>query len=256
MTKNIRQTIKVNYLQPAFLRCAGLLAITGSTMSAVIKLSGIYLTKEPLPLKKPLTEMDFSKLTSYKVVAKNQIDNPDVLETLGTEDYIQWNLEDTTVSPDSDVRFCSLFITYYGLPDKVPHVPEECYTGGGFRRTTSEEVALKVNKNGSQQPISARYVVFAVTESNAWLGETTFPILYTFSVNSEYAGGRADTRLILNKNLFGKFSYFSKVEWKFYNNKFGRMIYPNKQTVLAASEKLLAAILPILEKEHWPSRLW
>jgi hypothetical protein len=34
------------------------------------------------------------------------------------------------------------------------------------------------------------------------------------------------------------------------------MIYPNKQTVLAASEKLLAAILPILEKEHWPSRLW
>jgi hypothetical protein len=151
------------------------------------------------------------------------------------------------------VRFCTLFITYYGLPDKVPHVPEECYIGGGFRRITSEAVALEINKGGSPRPVSVRYLVFAGATSDIWASEITFPILYTFSVNGEYAAGREDTRLILNKNLFGKSSYFSKVEWKFYNNRTGQMVYPNKQAALAASEKLLAVVLPVLEKDHWPN---
>jgi len=244
------------WLQPAFLICTGVLAILAGAMSMATKLSGIYLVKEPLPLKKPLAELDSSKLTPYKLVAKEAIENPDMLQTLGTEDYLQWNLEDTSVPADSDVRFCSLFITYYGLPDKVPHVPDECYIGGGFRRVSSEAVALKIDKGGSEQSISASYIVFAGTKPDVWLGETTFPVLYTFSVNGEYAGGRGDARLILNKNLFGKSSYFSKVEWKFYNSKFGRVIHPNKQAALAASERLLAAISPVLEKEHWPSGLW
>lgn len=245
--------IKANYLRPAFLICAGVLAIAAAAMSIAVKLSGIYLTKEALPLKKPLTELDVSKLAPYKVVAKTQIENPDVLETLGTEDYIQWALEDTSVNTDSDARFCTLFITYYGLPDKVPHVPEECYIGGGFRQITSETVALEINKGGSQRPVSVRYLVFATTTPDILASETTFPVFYTFSVNGEYAAGREDTRLILNKNLFSKFSYFSKVEWKFYNNRSGQMVYPNKQTALAASEKLLAVVLPVLEKDHWPN---
>jgi hypothetical protein len=56
--------------------------------------------------------------------------------------------------------------------------------------------------------------------------------------------------------MFGKYSYFSKVEWKFYNIKFGSSTYPDKQEASAASEKLLGVILPILEKDHWPSGLW
>lgn len=259
-TKNIGQTIRANYLQPAFLICAGVLALSAGAMSAAVKLSGIYMKKEPLPLKTPLSRLDNPGLIPYKVVAKQEIDNPDVLETLGTEDYIQWNLEDTSVPPDSKVRFCTLFITYYGLPDKVPHVPEECYIGGGLRQVSSEAAALTIRPgprgSAEERQVNTRYVVFAVTSSDIWGSETTFPIFYTFSVNGEYAGGRSDVRLILNKNLFGKFSYFSKVEWKFYNNSYGRVIYPDKQEALAASEKLLSVILPVLEKEHWPSGLW
>jgi hypothetical protein len=254
--KDIRQTIRANYLQPAFLICAGVLAITASAMSVAIKLSGIYLKKEPLLLKKPLTQLDSSNLTPYKVVTKEHIENQDVLETLGTEDYIQWNLEDTSARADSTVRFCSLFITYYALPDRVPHVPEECYTGGGFQRISSEVIKLTINKEGGERQIGARYLVLAGTGPDSLAGEVSFPIMYTFSINGEYAAGRGDTRLILNKNLFSKFSYFSKIEWKFYNGKFGRATYPNKQEALAASEKLLAVILPVLEKEYWPSGQW
>jgi hypothetical protein len=138
----------------------------------------------------------------------------------------------------------------------VPHVPDECYTGGGFERKSADAVTLQIKKDNSQQQLGARYLIFGTTQSDVLAGGTTFPVLYTFSVNGEYAGGREDARLILNKNLFGRFSYFSKVEWKFYNSSFGRTVYPNKQDTLAASEKLLTAVLPILEKELWPGGLW
>jgi hypothetical protein len=132
--QEIKRTIKTNYLQPAFLVCVGVLAVSAGTMSMAIKLSGAYLKKEPLPPKNPLSRMDTSKLAPYKVVNKQEINNQDILESLGTEDYIQWTLEDKSVPADSAARFCSLFITYYELPDKVPHVPEACYTGSGFQQ--------------------------------------------------------------------------------------------------------------------------
>ncbi len=258
--ENILQTIRANYFRPAFLICAGVLALSAGAMSAMVKVAGIYMKKKPLALKTPLDQMDISKLLPYNVASKQEIENPDVLETLGTEDYIQWILEDTSVPADSKTRFCTLFITYYGQPDKVPHVPEECYIGGGLRQANSEAVTFTIKETQpemiNERQISARYLVFAVASSDLWGSETTFPIFYTFSVNGEYAGGRAETRLIMNKNLFGKYSYFSKVEWKFYNNSLGRVVYPDKQEAIAASEKLLSVILPVLEKEHWPSGLW
>ncbi len=258
--KNTGQTLRVNYLQPAFLVCAVVVALSAGAVSAAVKLSGIYMKKEPLALKTPLDRVDSSKLIPYKVVAKQEIENADMLETLGTEDYIQWTLENTSAPADSKTRFCTLFITYYGLPDKVPHVPEECYIGGGLRQISSEAVTLtiKPGERGTvnERQIPARNLVFAVTTSNTWGSETTFPIFYAFGVNGEYAGGRSDGRLMLNRHLFRKISYFSQVEWKVYNSSFGRVIYPDKREAIAASEKLLAVILPILEKEHWPSGLW
>jgi hypothetical protein len=254
--QDIGQTIKANYLQPAFLICVSVLAVSAGAMSMAIKLSGIYLTKEPLALKNPLSQMDTPKLAPYKVVNKQQISNQDVLDTLGTEDYLQWTLEDKSAPADSAARFCSLFITYYELPDRVPHVPEACYTGGGFQQKTSETISLNIHRNNDLQQIAIRHLEFTGSTNDVLNGASNFPVFYLFSVNGEYTTGRQDTRLILNKNLFRKFSYFSKVEWKFYNNKPGSLAYPDKQEALAASEKLLEVLLPVLEKDHWPSGLW
>ncbi len=249
MTKSLIGTIRAYYFQPAFLICVILLAITALSMS---KFSRKY---EPLPLKKSLSDLNVSQLRPYKVVSKAEIENQEILETLGTEDYIQWTLEDTSVSAESSARFCMLFITYYSLPDIVPHRPEECYIGGGLQGIKFENVVLKVKDLNIEKEIKTRYLVFADTKSDSLLGGGPFPVLYTFNANGKY-GDRDDTRNTLNKNLFGKFSYFSKVEWKFYNNTNGRLLYPNKQEVITASEKLLAIILPALEKDHWPSGLW
>jgi len=242
-----------HYMQPAFLICAAILAMAGGGMSVAIKSFGIYLKKDPWPLRKSLDLLDEKGLAPYKVVSKDKIESEDVVDSLGTEDYIQWVLEDLDAPANSTVRYCSLFITYYELPDKVPHVPEECYMGSGFQRLASDSVTLGLGT----QKIPARYLVFTSTDSDYWQRSIKFPVLYVFKVNEDYVNSREEARLVLNKNIRGKHSYFCKVEWKFFNTGFsaggrGESVYPGKEETVTASQKLLSIILPILEKEHWP----
>ncbi len=208
--------------------------------------------KEPLPLKKSFDLLDPNSLAPYKVEPKPKISNQETVENLGTQDYIQWILEDTEAAFDSTVRRCELFITYYGLSDRVPHVPEECYTGGGHQRLTSDSVIFEIGNNNTTRKIPARYLVFAKTNANYWGMDARFPVLYLFRVNDTYANSRDEARFALNKRIFSKHSYFSKVEWKFFNIRFNKPIYPSKEEAITASQKLLSVILPILEKEHWP----
>lgn len=90
-----------------------------------------------------------------------------------------------------------------------------------------------------------------------WWKDEKFPVLYLFNVNGAYVGSREEARATLNKNLFRKFSYFCKIEWKFFNVSSGiavrrGSIYTTKEEAMQASQKLLGVILPILEREHWP----
>jgi hypothetical protein len=247
----MRDAIRV-YTQPAFLICAAVLATAGGGMSFAIKSFGMYLKKEPLPLKKPLDFLDESDLSPYRVVSKEKIKNEDVVRSLGTEDYIQCVLEDSDVTADKPVHLCSLFITYYDLPDVVLHVPEECYMGVGFQRLASDSVVFKVNKDDLEQEIPGRYLVFASTASDHWGEGAKFPVLYFLKANNDYTNSREAARIALNKNIRGRYSYFSKVEWKFYNEKFGTVIYPSEEEAITASRKLLGVILPVLEREYWP----
>ncbi len=249
----MRNTRYEVYFQPSFVMCAVVLAIAGGGMSIAIKRFGVYLEKTPLPLKKSLDLLDEGTLAAYKVIHRGKIENEQIVKELGTEDYIQWVLEDTDAAADSAVRKCSLFITYYELPDpRVVHVPDECYMGVGYQRLASDSVTFKINKDGSEQNIPGRCLVFAGTDSSQWYNDTKFAVLYLFNVNGEYEGSRGAARVVLNKNIRGKHSYFSKVEWKFFDMRFGQTIYPSREEALTASQKLLAVILPILEKEHWP----
>jgi hypothetical protein len=236
------------YLQPAFLICAAVLATAGAGMSIGIKTLGLYLEKEPLPLKKSLALLNEEQLGPYRVLSKDQILNEDVLKELGTEEYIQWVLEDTDSEAENSVKRFLLFVTYYGLADRVPHVPEECLAGVGFQRLVTDSVVFEINQPGWQKKVQGRYLVFGSTKSDFLQSGAEFPVVYIFKVNGEYASTRNEVRIALNKNLFGKYSYFSKVELVFNQGLNSR----TKQEVVKASEKALGVILPILEQEHWP----
>ena len=237
------------YKQPAFLICAGLLVLAAAAMQRM------HVEKVPLPLKKSLDLLDENGLGQYRVISKNMIANEDVIKTLGTEQYIQWILEDTSEAADSTVSKCSLFITYYELPDNVPHIPEECYVGGGHDRLESSGLTVEIGTADTNQTIPGRRIVFEHTNPGYRDINSKFSVFYLISVKGhscgDYAGGRQAARWLLNKNIFSKRVYFCKVEWNFLNNS-GRRTHPQKDKAVAASERLLGVILPILEKEHWP----
>ena len=249
------KTILKPYLQPAFLVCAMILLTAATTKSLVIRFLGWQLIKYPIELKHPLHEMDEKALLPYVVRNKAKIDDPDVLATLGTEAYLQWILEDPDAEPGDPARYCSVFITYYtGDPDRVPHVPDECYVGGGNVRKAGYVDSAALLRNGEQTPQTIRYqnILFGSAGETMLTASADFYVAYLFHANGQYSDSRTQTRTILSQNFLSKYSYFSKVEWQFYGvDPFGR-VYPSRQQVVQASERLLQVLLPAIEKEHWP----
>jgi len=236
------------YFQPAFLICVAVLAFVGAGMSVAQKRLGLFLEKKPLPLKQSLDRIDEAALAPYEVIARPTIANKEVLASLGTSDYIQWVLEDPCQPAESSVRRVMLFVSYYPLPDRVPHVPEECYTGGGYQRLETEAVRLRVGGPDGPQEIPGRYLVFGASGTALTLTAPQFPVLYFFRVNGQYAGNRDRARVALNRNIFSPYSYFCKIELVF-NQAFAA---PTKADAVAAGERLLAVVLPVLERDHWP----
>ena len=243
-------------LQPSFLICAVVPGLAGVCKTMVIEWFDVQLEKVPFELQQSLMLLDESAFGPYKVVRKDTITSQDTLKELGTEEYIQWELEDSETNEGSPVRYCSLFITYYKRPDRVPHVPEECYAGRGNQQLGRESITLyvpsKESSNSNKRQIASRYLVFARNSGNIWAPNSKFSVFYVFNVNNEYANDRTEVRKILGANLFGKYSYFSKIEWSFYGRMLGNMIIPTKKDSIQASEKLLSYVLPVLEEEHWP----
>lgn len=246
---------------PSFLLCAGILAAASASKEFTIRQMGIHFSKLPIPLKASLEKLDETKLASYAVIRKNRITNRDVLDSLGTEEYLQWELEDKEMPSDSPLRFCSLFITYYtGNPDMVPHVPDECYVGGGNRKLGDETLEVAIDKTfwpdamRAKVPDAIRFqsILFSQISRGPMPTEKELRVQYFFKTNGKYASSRTETRAILGGNFFGRYSYFCKVEWKFYGIGFSEILYPDKKQVLEGSRKLLSVVLPILEADHWP----
>ena len=236
------------YFEPAFVICTVVLALAVVTQTVGVKSLGVHLEKDYLPLRKSLELLNEGALLPFKVVSKSRIDNPEILKSLGTEDYIQWVIEDTEGGDDDPAKIFLLFVTYYGLPDRVPHVPEECYTGGGFEKKQSSDVMLAIKGSDFEKSIAGKYLLFGSINSLSLTGPKQFPVLYFFKVNGEYANSREKARFLLNNNLFSKTAYFCKVELVF-NRSF---LPPDKQQVVGAGEKILSKLLPLLENKYWP----
>jgi len=236
------------YTRPSFLLCTAILAVAAIGISLTPYFE-IWLEKEPIGLKKPLTELSNENFGPFTVVKQIQIESQDVIDSLGTDDYVQIVLADGEAEPGSPCASFMLFITYYGKADSVPHVPEECYTGGGFRKDISVPVSFHLSADERpERKIPGRYVTFKRANSTMSTSEISFPVLYLFSVNCEYANTRTQARYMLGKNIRGKHSYFSKVEMVFNQTQNP----PEQQDAVKTCEKLLKVLLPVLEKSYWP----
>lgn len=246
------------YTQPAFLICVVVLASAAIGMSFLKNYFGLWLEKEPIPLKKPLDLLDEQRLKPFKLMYKQKIESKEIVKSLGTEDYLQWVLLDAEAPEESNAKLCTLFVTYYEKPDAVPHVPEECYKGGGFEQISSTPVTFEVDlpavasdvstASATSRRIPGRYVLFGLKSTGLPRANSKFPVLYFFNVNGRYVNTRTQARIELGKNIRGRYSYFSKVEVVFDQGSSA----PDKQEAIETAEKLLSIVLPILEQEYWP----
>jgi hypothetical protein len=228
---------------PRFVICVVVLSL-GAISVQWLSAGGFRFSKERLDLKLPLEELNQKKIEPYRLVGSDRIQKEEV-EALGTEEYIRWRLENTSVSRNDPLRFATFFVTYYsGQPDQVPHVPEECFLGGGYQQLGADEKTVHVSEMGADVPV--RLLTFRKDSTIA--ADWAPTVVYCFNVNGRFVSSRNAVRFALS-NPFERFGYFSKVEVTFGRPGEGAK---DSQVVLKAAESLLGKVLPVLVRDHWP----
>lgn len=117
-------------------------------MGVAIKSYGIHLKKKPIyaPEGRLVNSVPAETL-SWKRIGTDKAESPEVVEVLGTENYLgrTYVHKDTLGSKQPIV--IDLHLAYYtGMIDTVPHVPDRCFVGGGMQMTRGGvRVPMKLN---------------------------------------------------------------------------------------------------------------
>jgi hypothetical protein len=240
-----------------FYICLGLLATTAVGIQVVAVSLGQVLRKKAIPLQRPLAEADARKLApDYGLHPQPPLPiNHEMLDTLGTEEYLSWRVVDHRVGKESPVCLAHVFVTYYtGKPDMVPHVPDECYVAGGAV-AAGDPITIDVPVKGVRAPrdrVPVRAVAFQPKPSlHDVLGTNrdTVNVLYFFLTNGKYVTTRDQVRLA-QANLFERYSYYAKIEIQF--SDYNETRKAGAEQSIAAAGPLLSKLLPILLEDHLP----
>lgn len=196
--------------------------------------------KEAIPLRKPLSAMDVDRLRPYRVVERITLDAP-ILDALGTDQYINWRLQDTSLPPGDPLYEVLLFVTYEtGGQNLVPHVPDECRLGAGYQAAQLHE-NRQIRIDGElKREVPLRVCTFVKT---AVFHKDEVSVVYLFHANGEFAGTRDQVRIAFNDPR-DRFAYFSKIEVSFPR--------ASREQNVEGGAKLLGRLLPVLISDHLP----
>lgn len=232
--------------QPAFVICILILAVCAGGIHVGADKMKMHFRKEPVPLQKSLDDLDVVKLQHYKLLQAAKISS-EIESELGTKDYIQWVLEDTQAKANDPFRLVSLFITYYtGNPDKVPHVPDVCYVGGGGLVRNAENSRITITENGTKDDQIPIRLLDIETKDHLGLSNQTRTVGYFFAVNGTYRATRQGVQLLQN-NVYDRYAYFSKVELYF-----PAVQKESRSVIISEMEKFLQLLVPVLVEDHLP----
>ena len=241
---------------PRFYVCTAILlvAAAGLQMTAAF---GIVIKKAPLPLKRALHLLEVTRLGPEYTLHQNQPAplSPEMIDTLGTEEYIQWNLVDQYENRESPTAVAKLFVTYHtGGLTSVPHRPQECMSAAGMI-LLGENVVNVTIKDSQDRPhvIPLDILEFEVTQRELQLipaesGGSRIFVVYFFYTNGKYVTSRTQVRAAISK-LTDKYAYYSKIELSFSDDSFRRLA--NREETEHAAARLLQKIMPILWDDHY-----
>jgi len=184
-------------------------------------------------------------LAPYELLKAIEIKG-EILDSLGTDQYIQWVLYDhSNPDPADPARYIQLFITYYtGAPDQVPHVPEECYIGGGYQIEKEWYLDVPMPALGPEEEVTVKVLEF---RRPRFVTHGSKIVMYLFHTNGQFCPDRTCTRLKLSSPS-DRHAYFSKLEVTFGTPK----VLPTREQAIAAGKRFLQVILPVMVHDHWP----
>lgn len=230
------------FLTSHFLVGVIILAVAAFLSGPVATWSDLSRKKLPLPLKKPLEEMSDAGLAPFRVIGREEL-LPTVIEALDTSHYAILNLEDTGVPADDPLRFARLFVTYYSTSEHlVLHTPDVCALGAGYKPAQPHENTTISVENVGAVPLIVPVRVCTFVSTNVFGGNKN-SIIYTFHCNGSFVSSATRIRLMINDPRT-TYAYFSKVEVSFPR--------ATREESVQGAGKLLARVLPVLIRDHWP----
>jgi hypothetical protein len=124
---------------------AGLLALmlaSAGGISAYIQVNDVHLQKIAIYPENDRQVSSIPRTTpSWSQVGSDQIMGIEIVETLGTENYVSRFYSLTRDADENNPIILDLHVAYYtGMIDTVPHVPERCFVGGGLQQSESSRV--------------------------------------------------------------------------------------------------------------------
>jgi hypothetical protein len=231
---------------PRFWVCLILLGGMALGLQTVAGWLGWTLQKEAVPLLAHLKYFDLTKLGPRfeKHPSHDRLPPPsdDMVDSLGTEEFLQAILTDTTKAANDPTRTVRLFVTYYtGKPDMVPHVPEECFVAAGYNLVGID--SAEVHARGVGAPHDTVPVRIARFDKG---GAGEIAVATFFHVNGGYQTTRDGVRLKLS-NPFARYAYYAKIDVDFFDEN-GRSA--DARATLAALPAVLETVLPVLFEDH------
>jgi len=239
-----------------FYACTAILAVTAAAMQLTAWAAQGYLRKAALPLKRPLAELDAGELLPEYTQHREQpppLDD-ELLENLGTREYLQWNLVDERGARGDRTALVRLFITYHtGQPDAVPHNPQECRSAAGMHLRSESTIEVPVTgAEGVEVRIPVSVLGFEPPGRQVGLGGEDDGaqqfVAYFFYANGKYVTSRTGVRLAVS-NIWDRYAYYSKIEVSF--SDLGSRTFANREETIAATRRLLAKLMPILWNDHF-----
>lgn len=123
----------------------GLFAAGAIAFAPAQRLLGIYLHKEPVPLRRQLNELP-TTVGRWKAIGNDEIVSEEVRRDFGTDEYVTRNF---ALDGDPANGILQLAVSYYtGGIDAVPHIPDRCFVGGGLNKSpTSSNMPLTIDES-------------------------------------------------------------------------------------------------------------
>jgi hypothetical protein len=207
------------------LAAVGLLVVgTAAVRGLEVGMNATF-SKPPAPLSKPLNELTRRIGSHYISERPDEVLDHEVMETLGTHDYLVREYRDNRVKPGELGELINLNVNYYATGSSSPHVPEVCWVGSGRHEAPGSgevfEIADVPRKYGPPVTLKVKLISFLPTRGGTSQVEELPPaadgeplytnVAYIFHVNGEYVSNvrEVTTHFWKASNLY---AYHSKIE--------------------------------------------